>query len=1071
MATHDETITIRPRVDLTDLDKLHRALREMEDQMNRVAAASQRIRVPGPGGSSPGGGTSPGGGGRVVPGGAPVGPVAPFPADEGPGPLPGGPVVPPGGVTTTGGGRAPALIAPQATEAARRTRRNAHGASGTGGLSSGGLLAEIQDVVAPIWPQVVQMLGGGQAGAAQHHVTQYLRQVSAMSQARATSNMGGHIAAQEALSEQFGLSGAQQTAAQAAYDAQFGAGAGPEAALGMVGSAFGPLVARQRRAQAIGRWTGAVTKGLNALGARGAARTVGQWGARLGGTAADAAAGGGAGTALDVAGGAAAGGALAGATVATAGAALLGAGLLWDGSQLKSGFTAYTQQAQPFSALQKSVGTLGESFNTLRQTINHTGLNFAESMATITQVMQTYAAAVGNTGTANLAASVKTIQGFAYGAGLSPTQVAQSMAQAAQSGLTFGKGTTLTPAQFAAQVANTTVAGGMVGRTSAVLGELLTVDQELAAQLGNPMHPGVIASVATALGKTGLPQFQGANGAQVMSQLNAGIQHPGMGAAGQMFMYQALNPNNQLGYFQEQMLQQSGLAGVNPTTGQSNLAAVLGAIRTRLLPHGIQGKQVNGQWQVSEGTAAGASLAQNVLGLSSINQTLDLLHGLQGQSLGRVSATQALAGSLTGTNGGQALATLAQHGGLTLFSELANAKGVGGPMGIAAIAKQYTTTLHGHVSAAYTHAASAYQALVRRGPQHESVHAYHVALAHDQQAMRSALGQSLLHEQGVSGTSIDKYTSAVYKSAAAWAEAGKAMTGLATAMNTLSKNVARLNQGLFGTGPSGPGRSIVGSASQPGPTGGRGGSVPSIHTQRAFQPSIPGFSGWGGTGANGTTAALAFGAGLGASSSSGSGSGMSLMSAYQPGTGSSSVGAGLAQYLGFSVAASTAAKPPSGGGGGGSAPKSAGAFLAKIGGVAQYVAQKTGLSPTLIEAQMANESGWGGSALALKYNNYAGITNGHGQYMHYSSLGAFEQGYASTYLNTPNYQHLLAAARGGASPAQQALLLGQSGWASSGYTAGSAPPGSDLVGLFNAILAALKAIHQTQKTSGKPVLA
>jgi hypothetical protein len=127
-------------------------------------------------------------------------------------------------------------------------------------------------------------------------------------------------------------------------------------------------------------------------------------------------------------------------------------------------------------------------------------------------------------------------------------------------------------------------------------------------------------------------------------------------------------------------------------------------------------------------------------------------------------------------------------------------------------------------------------------------------------------------------------------------------------------------------------------------------------------------------------------------------------------------------------------------------------FLEKMLPVAQYVNSETGISRRLLLAQYTIESGEGTSEAARLDNNYAGIepwgSYGPGPdsaYAGFSSAADFGQGQAAFYNDNSNYRALEAAGKAGESINQQAVLLGESGYAASGYRASGGGPGSSLI--------------------------
>ena len=442
------------------------------------------------------------------------------------------------------------------------------------------------------------------------------------------------------------------------------------------------------------------------------------------------------------------------------GPAALGIGAVGYGvTQMQQGWTNYRTQGTAFSALSKSIGDLGQSFNTLRNTVNKSGMNFAETMGTITQAAQTYAPYVGNLGTKGFTQAVMAPQSLAFSYGLNPVSTTQAFGQAAQIGITRTNSSRgqMTPAQWASLIANATSAGSMQGRVGQVLSSMLGVSQQIAQQISQAPNQGIIAGILTTLNKSGNAMLQGTNGATIAENLNSGIQHPGLGAAGQLWMYRAINPNNKLTWGQEQWTQAQGLSGVNPYTGLSNLSSVMKKIRQELPGGKLQGSRINGIWEPGAATSNQLINLAPMLHLQTPEQVAAVIKAFQGQSPQQMNATAALAGRF----GSNTLQTLMKKGNINTFAQIANAQHVSGPNGLQALAA-HVKTLHGSVSQSFYTVEKAYKAL---------------GLTHPTSAKQA---QTIMHQRAVD---LGKMKDIL---------AGNVVHGpqLATSMDTLNKTIA-----------------------------------------------------------------------------------------------------------------------------------------------------------------------------------------------------------------------------------------------------------------------------------------
>ncbi|MCY0900238.1 MAG: glucosaminidase domain-containing protein [Firmicutes bacterium] len=676
------------------------------------------------------------------------------------------------------------------------------------------------------------------------------------------------------------------------------------------------------------------------------------------------------------------------------GAAVLGVGYVAD--QTKQGWSTYHTQGSAFSAISKSAGDLGESFNVLRNKVNATGLQFAESLTTITAVTQSYLPFVGNLSTARLTNALTAAQGTAFAYGLNPTSTTQAFGQAAALGITAtgGSGGQMTPAQWAALIANATSQGNMQGRTGQVLTSMLSVSQAIAQQIAGTPNQNALAAIMTGLNQSGNAMLQGSNGAAILNSLNAGITNPGSGAAGELFTLNAINPGRKLSYFQARNLQAQGLTGINPYTGNTNFAAELQSMY-RMLPGGkVTGSTINGQWVPSVQTAGVAGILAPVMHLTQ-PQMIRVLQAFQGKSLSSMNATETLANQLGGTH---ALPNLLKKGGINVFAQIANATTL---HQLTSAAHDITGNLHGSVSHAFYTAQKQYEAL---GKVHPTSAQQAATLAHERTVefnrMKDALGKSVLAGPTLM-TSMDQLNQTMQKANANW-------SNIARTLKPFAQIGATLDQTLSGN--------LLKTIKHPG------WDEPGVGTAKPWSGLHTILHDFTTTYHSSTSAHTA---------------------AYQPWIGTRSTASPSAQLASFVMGNmqsgvslpflsapsgfSTTSYTP---------PANTGAFLQQMMPYANQVAHSTGLSPALLLAQWGLESQWGTSTAAQQNHNLGGIKPwgpyGPGadrKYAGYSSLSAFAQGDAAFYNENSNYRALENAARAGASVAQQAQLLGQSGYA------------------------------------------
>ncbi len=714
------------------------------------------------------------------------------------------------------------------------------------------------------------------------------------------------------------------------------------------------------------------------------------------------------------------------------GPAALGIGAVGYGvTQMQQGWTNYRTQGTAFSALSKSIGDLGQSFNTLRNTVNKSGMNFAETMGTITQAAQTYAPYVGNLGTKGFTQAVMAPQSLAFSYGLNPVSTTQAFGQAAQIGITRTNSSRgqMTPAQWASLIANATSAGSMQGRVGQVLSSMLGVSQQIAQQISQAPNQGIIAGILTTLNKSGNAMLQGTNGATIAENLNSGIQHPGLGAAGQLWMYRAINPNNKLTWGQEQWTQAQGLSGVNPYTGLSNLSSVMKKIRQELPGGKLQGSRINGIWEPGAATSNQLINLAPMLHLQTPEQVAAVIKAFQGQSPQQMNATAALAGRF----GSNTLQTLMKKGNINTFAQIANAQHVSGPNGLQALAA-HVKTLHGSVSQSFYTVEKAYKAL---GLTHPTSAKQAQTIMHqravDLGKMKDILAGNVVHGPQLA-TSMDTLNKTIANTQKNWA---KIAHNLVPLVNATSKIALVLSEpgSLFHmvTSPASPQNSTLLKQIW---------SIVGIHppttshaAPHVTYPHSSGHSAW--------------------STSQRTGGAFARTTAYQPWIGLTANTPPSAQVADFVMSNMMGlnnlpwmGNPNSSTSAGGnnnsvinvgytpSLSNNNQQFLKTMTPYAQQVSQSTGLPVPVLLSQWALESGWGTSTAAQQNNNFGGIkpwgsyqAGQDSTYAGYSSLSAFARGDAAFYNQNSRYAAVEQAGRQGDSLQTIIQLLGQSGYA------------------------------------------
>ncbi len=958
MADHE--IRIHPTVNLQEIKDLERHLDLVRQQMDRIAGSAAKITIPSTGSTT---GAAHGQAGRTS-------------TQTG-----GGSFVPPRpGETTVGdavqqaqrvrtGGARRVMEAQQQAQQARTSARGRKSSTSTAGAESaqtpGGLLNWIMSVFLPDQPTIQEMTGGAKSlnmsklsPSLRAKMPTFQFQPSAWKSAPQTPSEYANAAA--AIP---GFDTMSPAAQKAAMDAAMGG--------------YTPVNLGQLRKQGVSQQQ-ALYEAYRRAGTGGSGRG-GSGGLGAGPKALLGAAGMGGVTEML-------------GRLGPWGAAALGVGYVAD--QGVQGWNNYKTQGTAFSAISKSVGDLGESFNALRNSVNKTGIQFAESLTTITAVTQGYLPFVGDLSTKRLTGALTASQGLAFAYGLNPTSTTQAFGQAAQMGITATGGSSgqMTPAQWAALIANATSAGSMQGRTGQVLASMLSVSQSIASTIAQAPNQNILAGIMTTLNSSHNAMLQGTNGASLLTSINQGMISPGSGSAGELAALMINNPNRQLSYWQTRYQQDLGLSGRNPTTGVGSFAATMQYFQ-KMLPGGkITGTTKNGIWAPSTQSAYVSSLLSSYL-FHTVNdapKAMQILKAFQGKSAGAEDQTQLLAQQLGGPN---ALPTLLKKGGINVFGQIANATNV---HQLTAAAHDITGNLHGSVNGAFYTAQKQYEAL---GKIHPTSAKQAADIAHqravDFSKMKDSLGKSVIAGPSLM-TSMDQLNKTIAATQKNWSKIAQNITPL---VHDLSK--------------------IALAISTPGQT------LKNLVTMKSEGPYMTG--GVGGLASRGIESLInkIFGTHLTYSPAK--------ATAYQPWIGTRSAASPSAQLADFVMGnmststglpfSSNRSNPSGAISANYAVPANAHAFVRQMQPYANQVSKSTGLSPAMLLAQWGLESGWGTSQAATENNNLGGIkpwgSYGAGtdsKYAGYSSLSAFAKGDAAFYNDNSNYSALERAARGGGHP-------------------------------------------------------
>ncbi len=264
----------------------------------------------------------------------------------------------------------------------------------------------------------------------------------------------------------------------------------------------------------------------------------------------------------------------AGAMLAMGGGAALGIGALsWLVGKTGAGWNTYQQSAPTASNLWHTLSPSG-GFNTMYNRITGAGYGNGISNAQSIQAAQMLAATGGNTAVSN--ANLKAVFGGAIGLGYGAngaTTLAQQMAELQRLGITSGLSATATNRSAIFGLGNATVTGGMQGRTDSILTGITSLIQTLDQQRTTAPNFAKLLGMMTTLSSSGLQALQGQRGANLLSTFNSSLTNPGGGAAGQLYMYNALTSGTNLSPFGEMYLAQQGLTG--SYGGQTNLQRVM----------------------------------------------------------------------------------------------------------------------------------------------------------------------------------------------------------------------------------------------------------------------------------------------------------------------------------------------------------------------------------------------------------------------------------------------------------------------------------------------------------------
>jgi hypothetical protein len=213
------------------------------------------------------------------------------------------------------------------------------------------------------------------------------------------------------------------------------------------------------------------------------------------------------------------------------------AGLGGIASMAKQGVGQAQQEAIKLDPLYRMLQGTVESFGQLRDTTRDLGKGLGVAYEQSVQLGSEFARLSGQADTAGMARGTRTGIGLARGLGMEPGAGVGFMARSRLTGLYSGSG----ERQFAAMIAAGVRQGGMQTMPDKVMQSVDNLATTLTRS--GVDAKGQIADMlafTARMNASGNPALRGDFGQSIISRISQGMQSPGMGEAGEFFMYRAL---------------------------------------------------------------------------------------------------------------------------------------------------------------------------------------------------------------------------------------------------------------------------------------------------------------------------------------------------------------------------------------------------------------------------------------------------------------------------------------------------------------------------------------------------
>ncbi|MHB1418301.1 MAG: peptidoglycan DD-metalloendopeptidase family protein [Bacillota bacterium] len=263
-------------------------------------------------------------------------------------------------------------------------------------------------------------------------------------------------------------------------------------------------------------------------------------------------------------------------------------------SGLQKGIGDATQHTIALGNLGKQIKDADQSYEAFHQNILKTGKDLGYSNDQIVSLTENFGRMTGRIGSNRLAGYLQTVQEYAKGTGQDVEGMGYRFSGVYRAGVIGGVGSQMSAKQFAGMIAEATAAGRMQGREAEVIDNLQALISTIEDQTLEAPNALALAGLQTSMYKTG-DEVLRTKGLQMLNQVNSAIMSPGMGEAGELAMYRALNPTGQMNYFEYQYQKEQGITGFNPFTGKSNLQAIM-EYSNKAFPDGKSGQLYMSNW-------------------------------------------------------------------------------------------------------------------------------------------------------------------------------------------------------------------------------------------------------------------------------------------------------------------------------------------------------------------------------------------------------------------------------------------------------------------------------------------